>query len=710
MPHKHLLALSLALTTWTLSGCSPSAPLSSLSPQPAAPAKLTAARQTETLTIRLALNQPFRTQFASPAEVAFVKVSVTGDGIAGAITHTGAAFLPVVNGQVSATVVGIPQNAGDLRIVRAQAYAADQTLLPALVARTAYRSSSTTSLTLSLSRRDLLLADVMAALSATRSATAAQVDLTALQTRLDTLTGYTDDSGAFTTDPTRFSVTALAAQIGDDGSIPDVATLSTAALQSPSEIGFSLSTPDSLPIAERLRLLVDDPGSRAVMIPRLSASGTLVDVGPIAPGTWSARVENEAGEVLARTAVSADGSGGYTPASPMLSLSGVQQLRGETQINTFTSQYQGMAEVAMDDAGNYVVVWISTEQVGVAGVFGQRFDRFGAPQGSEFHVNTFTSGVIVETDVAMDADGDFVVTWPGYNESDTTFGVYAQRYDSSGQNLGAEIQVNSYTTNNQLAAAVAMADTGAFVISWQSKNEDGDDYGVYARRFHANGDAADLPFRVNAYTTSAQSEPTVAMDSDGDFVIAWQSNNQYDPYYGIYARRYDSQGNALSEDIHINTYTTNWQSEPDIAMDATGDFSLAWTSTNQDGSDRGIVARRFNSDGSAKGAEFAVNTITDDDQYLPEIACDQAGNLLISWTNLTSDGGVSEVVGRRYDRSGTARGEEFGLNTFTIGPQSASALAMDADGDFVAVWESFGQDDSFSGIFAQRYDHEGRAR
>lgn len=39
-------------------------------------------------------------------------------------------------------------------------------------------------------------------------------------------------------------------------------------------------------------------------------------------------------------------------------------------------------------------------------------------------------------------------------------------------------------------------------------------------------------------------------------------------------------------------------------------------------------------------------------------------------------------------------GEEFRVNTYTPGIQSEAKVAMDADGDFVIVWESIAQDDA----------------
>jgi len=83
--------------------------------------------------------------------------------------------------------------------------------------------------------------------------------------------------------------------------------------------------------------------------------------------------------------------------------------------------------------------------------------------GSEFRVNTFTTGsqqtfAEVPGSVAVDADGDYVVTWssngqdaPGDN------GVYAQRYNAAGVAQGSEFRVNSTTAGGQRSSTVAMA-------------------------------------------------------------------------------------------------------------------------------------------------------------------------------------------------------------------------------------------------------------
>src|SRR5207253_2316168 len=86
--------------------------------------------------------------------------------------------------------------------------------------------------------------------------------------------------------------------------------------------------------------------------------------------------------------------------------------------------------------------------------------------------------------VAMDAVGDFVIAWNSYGGQDgSNFGVYAQRYSTSGAPLAGEFRVNTYTTGYQGLAAVAVDGDGDFVVTWTSSGQDGDSYGVYAQRY-----------------------------------------------------------------------------------------------------------------------------------------------------------------------------------------------------------------------------------
>src|SRR3954452_711915 len=51
---------------------------------------------------------------------------------------------------------------------------------------------------------------------------------------------------------------------------------------------------------------------------------------------------------------------------------------------------------------------------------------------------------------------------------------------------------------------------------------------------------------------------------------------------------------AVGSETRINTVTTGVQVTPSVAMDAVGDYVIAWASSAQDGSGYGVYAQRYN--------------------------------------------------------------------------------------------------------------------
>ena len=105
--------------------------------------------------------------------------------------------------------------------------------------------------------------------------------------------------------------------------------------------------------------------------------------------------------------------------------------------------------------------------------------------------------------------------------------------------LGGEFRVNTTTVGVQRLSSIARHQAAAqpnFAITWESLDQDGSQYGVFAQRFVLRTPAGP-EFRVNTYTTSDQMFADAATDSAGNFVVVWQSNNQDGDDQGIFAQR-----------------------------------------------------------------------------------------------------------------------------------------------------------------------------
>jgi hypothetical protein len=378
----------------------------------------------------------------------------------------------------------------------------------------------------------------------------------------------------------------------------------------------------------------------------------------------------------------------------------------EFRVNTYTYQWQQQPSVAGDASGNFVVVWTSRGDGSLYGVFGQRYSSSGAPIGPEFRVNTFTTDNQIGQAVAADPAGNFVVVWHSYGQDGSETGVFGQRYASSGAPLGSEFRVNTYTTDYQDAPAVAAGTAGDFVVVWDSQGQVGS-RSVFGQRYASSGAPVGPEFRVNTFTGGApqfQTVPSsVALDPSGNFVVAWQNIGQDGSSYGVFGQRFASSGAPVGPEFRVNTYTPNYQVWPSIFSDPSGDFVLAWTSYGQDGFYGGIYARRYASSGAPLGPEFRVNTYTTNYQRFPSVAGDGAGNFIVTWFGDLEDGSGSGVFGQRFASSGTPLGPEFRVNTYTTAFQAFPSVAADTAGNFVVVWYGFGTDPSGTGVFGQRY-------
>jgi hypothetical protein len=385
--------------------------------------------------------------------------------------------------------------------------------------------------------------------------------------------------------------------------------------------------------------LNESGGAYSVFARRYDASGQAIDasgfrVNAVTAGSHSSPSVAAGGDgrmVVVWHSTGLDG-GGHAVYARRYDAAGAP-LGGEFRVNTHTPGDQNDAAVAMDAAGRSLIAWTSAGQDGEgSGIFARIYDAMGTP-GGEFRVNPYTTADQRDPSVASDANGTFVVTWTSAQQDGDGYGVFVRRFDANGAPLGAELQVNAYTTGHQTAPSVASHPHGGFVVAWASAGQDGSGQGVFARHFDAEGAAQGGELRVNAYVTGFQGLPAVAADED-TFVVTWTSVLPDDDVSGVRARRYDWSGTPLGGEFRVNTFTTGYQMYPVVNVLPEGRFVVSWISDRQDGSGWGVYAQRL-----APDVIFA-------DGF--------EGGDLSAWASAATDGGDLTVRAEAALRSTTA--------------------------------------------------------
>ncbi|HWS74147.1 MAG TPA: hypothetical protein VN324_03295, partial [Quisquiliibacterium sp.] len=156
---------------------------------------------------------------------------------------------------------------------------------------------------------------------------------------------------------------------------------------------------------------------------------------------------------------------------------------------------------------------------------------------SGYRVESPRLGVWTVTDLQA-ADGN--------EGTDTLSGIEKLRFADGDLQLFdvGEFQVNTETFDHQASPAVAALAAGGWVVAWSSYGQDGDEMGVYAQRYAADGRTAGGEFRVNAETDGGQRDVALAGLAQGGFVALWSAQAD-DGLWHAFGRHYAADGMAL---------------------------------------------------------------------------------------------------------------------------------------------------------------------
>lgn len=310
----------------------------------------------------------------------------------------------------------------------------------------------------------------------------------------------------------------------------------------------------------------------------------------------------------------------------------------EVQVNTTWKDHQSEPAIAGMSNEGYVIIWTSYNQDGPgSGVYMQRYEADGSAVGGETRVNSETIDWQAEPAVVA-VDGGYVVTWMSYGQDGSGRGIYMQRFDNAGAKQGIETLVNHETEGHQSKPTIAQTDSG-YVIVWQSVGQESDgSTGIYAQRFDHTGNKLGAETLINSTMSGDQTEPTVTGLASGGYVVAWSSYGQDGSGEGVYMKQYAANGTLVVDEKQVNTTTAHDQSEPSVASLADGGYLITWNSYAQDGSMGGIFAQRYTANGTAVDGETQINTTTENHQSEPTVSGLEDGSYVVAWTSYGQDG------------------------------------------------------------------------
>lgn len=348
--------------------------------------------------------------------------------------------------------------------------------------------------------------------------------------------------------------------------------------------------------------------------------------------------------------------------------------------NSISAGDQSEPAIASDGAGRIIVVWQSDGQ----GIYAQRFSADGQKVGTEFLVNEAATGDQEKPDVAMDGAGNFIVVWQGQGNDQQE--IFARQFDWNAVAQGPEFQVNTNEFFYQVDPAVATNPaTGDFVVAWSSWVTGRD---VRFRRYAADGAAIDGSERVAGGGRNS-SQVDVAMNASGDFVLAWDDGLDSSSSE-VYAQKFGSDGAEVVSPFQVNLDSTELQQDPSVALDADGKFTVVWETEKSGVALKTGWLRSFAADGTPSSEDISLSEQPSLGLANPVIAVDGQGRRIVAWRGgrenfSSSDDGDLGI--RIFDADGTALSGDTRLTgQYTQWFSGPSLAPVNSSDGFVLVY------------------------
>lgn len=368
-------------------------------------------------------------------------------------------------------------------------------------------------------------------------------------------------------------------------------------------------------------------------------------------------------------------------------------LGNEFLVNTTTRNTQYHSDSASAaNSGLSVVVWEDEFNSTDHDIRAQMYNADGSKRGPEIVVD-FDGDMASHPAAAMDAAGDWVVTWE--KDSPTVQSdVWAQRYSSSGAKLGSRIDVSDDFFYNDSDPDVAMDNAGNFVISYTLELSSSNEDVVAQLRDSSSGDL--LEFYQFGDVDVRETKSSVAMNPNGnEFAIAYQSHVNGSAEEDVHLRWYTTAGSQLG--YYYIAHTSARELNPSVAMDNAGNAVVAYQKLV--GNDYDIKARRVSRTG-IQGDEINIrNTFAQ--EVSPTVALSRTGGAFVVAYN--SD--LLSIPGNRTVEVAevTAANQVVAIHNLPGFPNNGdAALSIDADGDFLLSYTGGIGSGSDANIFARR--------
>jgi hypothetical protein len=260
-------------------------------------------------------------------------------------------------------------------------------------------------------------------------------------------------------------------------------------------------------------------------------------------------------------------------------------------------QYNVVTKIGVDSTGNTVLAWQAA--VGTGGLYHIMFQRYSSalsPQGSPIEVVSSAS-LRNALSLCVNPDGKFAIAWQTF---DANSGLFINRYDHVGQQIGSTITVQSPLPSGSSGFKICDNSAGTTAVVWRVNDAPNASTSRIKMQFidASGGLSPAQPIEVAAVGTTGL-DANIAPDNT--IAIAWGQTGTYPSPDTVFVRLFTMDGTPKTAAFPVLAATGTG-----LASDSTNTFTAVMSAPDNSNSD-GVFARRFDTSGNLLSGVFRVN-------------------------------------------------------------------------------------------------------
>jgi len=353
----------------------------------------------------------------------------------------------------------------------------------------------------------------------------------------------------------------------------------------------------------------------------------------------------------------------------------VNDLKVNLDTNLSVPKYY--SSVSSNIKGNTVVTWEVRGNSDV-NVFAQIFDSSFNRVGNNFRINSIPD-LSSTSDVAVRKDGSFGIAWNSITVNPYRSKIVLKIYDKNGLPISGEIQLSDSSKSFEPNIKIGTDSSNRFIITFDYPNPSSSSPDIFYQIVDSNGVKIGNNIKVNQIVSFGK--PALAVKKDGGFIITWEGSlGSFPP--DIYCQLFSPNGTPIGGNKQVNNIEIDPlddQQLPDVAVDSAGNFTVGFKETPYSSGVARIKYQRFDKNGNKIG----INKIINNAFYVFQFSSDEEGNLIFL---LSFNGSGSGLYNLRIDKNDNPIGTYYSAsNQFPNVPMTGNDIVF-VNKKYINLW------------------------